>query len=747
MKALAEWCLDGLEQIEQLPVFVSIRQGLVLLLPLIIVGALTLLLLNIPIPLVNTTLDRVLGANWRLVCELIQRGTFGIAALGVLLSVSISYAEQRNLDNRVPRVSSIVMATVVLSCYFISVTPARGEMGDGFIIWGNGGYSVSLLIALTAAPLFVYFSRCRWMPKRFTAGVGYDPTVRIALRASPPAILTVLIFSAARMVLENCGIQSPHESARIALFLPFQGAESPFGIGVSYLLMSQFLWFFGIHGPTMLSLVEQIILLPASLANTGMAQLGQTPPFILTKPFIDAFVHIGGSGCTLSLILAIFLKGRDPGIRKLALIGIFPALFNVNEVVLFGIPLVLNPIYLIPFLLTPVADFAIAYAATALDFVPRTIQDIHWTSPVLLGGYAATGSLAGVMLQAVNVAVGIGIYLPFVAIANRLHTLRFRRMLDALMDAAGSNVTSAAGKKCIDLPGAEGMLARNLANDLRRAIRSDDQLFLEFQPLFDVAQNRSIGGEALLRWKHPVYGLIPPFLAVTLAEDTGLIHKLGRRVLRQACRQHAKYQSAMVVDHVIAVNMSALQLEMDGVVKMVLEELKACGLKPHMLKIEITESIALAPDDQSVGVLRELQALGVRIAIDDFGMGHTSLRYLKEFPVDTIKIDRSLTQGEPNHVNDQIIQSIIGLCEALGVQITVEGVETEEQLERFKAYGCTQFQGYFFSRPLSGEAYMAYVREHTSVSLEAFFHLNGPESVADLDDENEQECEAEPEGC
>ncbi|MCP4311029.1 MAG: EAL domain-containing protein, partial [Bacteroidetes bacterium] len=239
----------------------------------------------------------------------------------------------------------------------------------------------------------------------------------------------------------------------------------------------------------------------------------------------------------------------------------------------------------------------------------------------------------------------------------------------------------------------------------------DDQIYLVYQPLVDIDQGQVVGAEALLRWQHPIHGIISPHITVALAEDTDLISKLGMQVLSKACY----YQKALMENgqkpSIISVNMSTPQLEEDDLVEKVVAILKDTGIPPQMLKIEITESIALTPEAKPVSALIRLRELGIRVAIDDFGMGHTSLRYLKEFPVDTVKIDRSLTLESADDVSDHIINSIVNLCEALNVQIIVEGVETIDHIERFKKYHCHLFQGYFFSDPLSGKAYFNYFWE------------------------------------
>ena len=285
---------------------------------------------------------------------------------------------------------------------------------------------------------------------------------------------------------------------------------------------------------------------------------------------------LGGSGSTLALILAILLRSKVRSNRRLALIAILPALFNVNEVILFGLPLVLNPIYAIPFLLAPAVQTAVTYWATLLHLVPMTVNDIHWTTPLGFGGYAATGAISGAVLQVICMAIGILIYLPFVELGNILNVRRFKRSMNILMAVAGT-ADQKPSKRCLDLPGQEGMLAKALAADLARTLDCDDQIYLVYQPQVDADKGKVIGAEALLRWKHPVHGLIPPHVAVALAEDADLIGRLGLRILFDACTQHAVLLQKGVSDCVLAVNMSAAQFEDENLVEKIVDVLKKNG--------------------------------------------------------------------------------------------------------------------------------------------------------------------------
>jgi len=217
--------------------------------------------------------------------------------------------------------------------------------------------------------------------------------------------------------------------------------------------------------------------------------------------------------------------------------------------------------------------------------------------------------------------------------------------------------------------------------------------------------------EALLRWNHPIYGSIAPPIAIALAEDTARINQLGLFILTEACEQRAAWKDSVPANLTMSVNVSPKQLQDPEFADKVMVILRKTELEPELLELEITESSMLEPDAHVLEMLRQLQEYGIRVAIDDFGMGHASLRYLRAFPVNTIKIDRSLTEGAAGDVNEQIVRSVLELSRSLNIAAVVEGVELYEQLQRFTTMGCTTFQGYYFSKPLTGEKCLAFIRE------------------------------------
>lgn len=241
---------------------------------------------------------------------------------------------------------------------------------------------------------------------------------------------------------------------------------------------------------------------------------------------------------------------------------------------------------------------------------------------------------------------------------------------------------------------------RVIESDLREAL-TRRQLKLYYQPITNTLHQKIIGYEALMRWHHPEKGTIMPMDFIPIAEETGLIHSLGAYALYEACREAATWPG----DQSVAVNLSPLQFKNSALVSVVEAALKDSGLAPHRLEVEITESVLLDNTLVNIHILQKLKALGVHIALDDFGTGYSSLSYLRSFPFDKIKIDKSFI----NDMHDSrealaIIRAITGMSRSLDIQITAEGVESNEQFERLKAEGCTLFQGYYFGRPQPSES-------------------------------------------
>lgn len=243
-------------------------------------------------------------------------------------------------------------------------------------------------------------------------------------------------------------------------------------------------------------------------------------------------------------------------------------------------------------------------------------------------------------------------------------------------------------------------LRHMLINEVRHACQRGEFL-LHYQPQLSLSSDLITGVEALLRWEHPRHGIISPSLFIPLLEELGLMAEIGQWVLQKACRDNAAWQAAGLPPVRVAVNMSAQQFYRGNIVQMVAAALAESGLDPQWLELELTESLTLDESETTVRIMAELKALGVSLTLDDFGTGWSSLSYLRQFPLDRIKIDRSFMRDVPTHENAAaVVQSILNLAKSLGLSCVAEGVETAEQLQYLKEQLCPEIQGFLFSHPL-----------------------------------------------
>jgi diguanylate cyclase (GGDEF)-like protein/PAS domain S-box-containing protein len=242
-----------------------------------------------------------------------------------------------------------------------------------------------------------------------------------------------------------------------------------------------------------------------------------------------------------------------------------------------------------------------------------------------------------------------------------------------------------------------------LESSMRRALERKEFL-LHYQPQVDLRTGEVIGIEALVRWRHPDYGLVPPLNFIPLAEETGLIVPLSEWILREACAQNKTLQDSGLPPMRVAVNLSARNFRQPDMAEIVARILVETGLKPSYLTLELMESTLLQQTDSTLATMRQLQSLGTHIVIDDFGIGYSSLSYLKRLPIDGLKIDQSFVQDITTDPDDAaIVTAITTMAHSLGLKVVAEGVETQQQLEFLRAHDCDAMQGFYFSKPVPAE--------------------------------------------
>ena len=255
-----------------------------------------------------------------------------------------------------------------------------------------------------------------------------------------------------------------------------------------------------------------------------------------------------------------------------------------------------------------------------------------------------------------------------------------------------------------------------LENDLRQALNRRE-LILHYQPRVDMISGEITGMESLVRWQHPVHGLLYPTQFIPIAEESGLIVPLGAWVLRTACEQNKVWQRAGLKPVNIAVNLSARQFRQQDLVELISQTLKETELSPSYLELELTESMVMQHVEAAISTLDQFKKIGVKISIDDFGIGYSSLNYLKHFPIEFLKIDQSFVRDVTTNRDDAAIAKIIiSMAHDLGLKVIAEGVETEGQKSFLRSHNCDEIQGYFYSMPVSADEFETLLKKGGYVS-------------------------------
>jgi diguanylate cyclase (GGDEF)-like protein len=268
-------------------------------------------------------------------------------------------------------------------------------------------------------------------------------------------------------------------------------------------------------------------------------------------------------------------------------------------------------------------------------------------------------------------------------------------------------------------PEMDVLISRKLTieRELRRAIENNE-FTLYFQPQINTADNRIIGAEALIRWMHPEWGIVPPAEFIPVAEETGMIELIGRWVLKNACIQAVEWQEHGLEPIKVGVNISPYQLQQEYFIEMVGSMLEETGLQPEYLDLEITEGLSIQNESDIIFKLHKLKRLGVRISIDDFGTGYSSLSYLNKLPINTLKIAQQFVRYIKNDTSSKaIVSAVIAIAKSLKLSVIAEGVENEYQLKFLKSQYCYEMQGYLFSKPVPADEFEKLLRDELQASV------------------------------
>ncbi len=674
-------------------IFPSVREGLLNIAPILLIGAIALLLHTLPIDMYQDFIGSFAGGFLYQMFHWIYQITFGLLSLFLTVSIAIRFCGKTNYKS-VNYIGTIFSAV----CVFFVMTEAM--LPENIVSLGVNGVFTAIVSGLLGPSLFI--TACKRKRKfLLKESFGIDASFSNAFRMIEPLVETCLLVVIFNKLLELLtGFSCFQNMYLYALKQLFDAMGRNVFSGFFYIIMVHILWLFGIHGSNIFQSVFDNTFQPAVEENMAVLKMGGVPDQIYCKGFFDISSLLGGSGTTLCLIIAILLFSKRKYHRQLATLSILPGMFNINEPLLFGIPIVLNPILAIPFLLTPVFCFITSSLAMYFGWVPVVVRNVEWTTPIFLSGFMATGSVQGVLLQIFNLFCGILIYKPFVELMDnsqyRDKDKKMHRLVEILKESEISRVPVRLMQRTDEV----GSLAKCLGEELDVMIDLGEPAIF-YQPQFN-EKGKCIGAEGLYRWDHDYYGLIYPPVVFQLAQEMGRLIALEEKIFQKVVFDCDELLRILGQDAKISVNVTGYTVQTEEYVQLLEKTAKAYPEYTKHIMIEITEQANIKLGEEFTRKLNRIKALGYRLAIDDFSMGNTSIQYLQTNAFSMIKLDGALTRDIITNTTSQgITESLAKLSQEFGLMILAEFVEEEDQRKILEKLGCNLYQGALYSRAIS----------------------------------------------
>ncbi len=671
-------------KIEKSHLLSIIRRGLTMLVPVIVVGAVAHAILYFP----NESFTYWITEQQAWIAaflKMVYQGTFGMFSMILVVALAVSYSVERGeaIDKM------FFYAITAIASFGTQLVVVDSNMG--WDILGNQGCFVAMVVGLLSSAIFSKLESIESISlRKYT--LGMDAVLANAIQSIFPSTITVGVFALSEYVLlKISGGKDIYTLWTVCSEKIFASIGNEFLSALLYTVLVHVLWILGFHGSHMME----------SVAVNHFQTVGEN--IIFSKSMFDTYVMMGGCGTTICVLIAIFLFAKKKRTRNIGKLAVPTVIFNANEILNFGIPIMLNPVFAIPFICVPIFALVLSYGAVAFGIISPICNEIAWTMPIMTSGYAASG-IAGVILQIIIITFGVIIYAPFLKIYEKIYDLRMQEKIKKLVDELQECEKKGENPNFLHRMDDAGMVTRMLLQELKIAIRQKE-LFLLYQPQVD-GEGKCIGAEALLRWKHPEYGFIYPPLIIYLAKEGDILPDLERMLFDTAISTIKQVSEARGEGLKISVNITAhsLNWELEEYIE---QKLKEYQVSAKYLWIEITEQDMLTNSEMVIRKISRLKEAGHKLLIDDFGMGHTSLIYLESEHFDVVKLDGSLVRDIiRKNTNQKIVASVIELAKKLNIKVVAEYVETEEEYRLLKDMGCDWYQGYLFSKPISLEEFI-----------------------------------------
>ncbi len=679
--------------LENNTVLSAVKKGFLLVIPVVLTGSFVLLLINFPVSAYQEFLAALGGGAVRSLLNFIVDSTTGFLSLYLVLAISYFYSDAMAGENLTLRVVSMAASC---ACFIASFGGASGSLS--LSCFGTTGVFTAMVCSILATKLFFVLNLHTFRRYR-SYSAGNDIHFRSAMSSILPMAICVTVFALGNLLLQTLfQVGNLNDLISQVLFKAFGGIRQEPGNGVVFLLIQNLLWVFGIHGGNALDPVAQTV-----FADGGSSG-------VITKSFLDNFAVLGGSGATLCLLLALLIASRQKSSRQLAYSAAPLALFNINEVLVFGLPVVLNPVLAIPFILTPVVSMLVSYGAVVCGWITVAVQQINWTTPVFFSGFLATGSWKGVVVQLVSVSLGTLIYLPFVRLSERIHEEGEECLVKELTQQFRAQEQTGQPAQYLGRNDRLGIIAKSILSRLRTDIQAN-AVPVFYQPQID-SEGKVTGAEALLRWQYGSNRLYPP-LVIALAQEDGCFGELSFCILNTICRDIPVLCQRFGEDLHVSMNITAEQLNDKRLTQQIIQLANERAVSRNLV-LEVTEESSLIDLPNITDHIEQYAACGISLAIDDFSMGKTSLSYLRSNQFHYVKLDGSLVQQLlENDRAQEIVSSITGLGRSLGFQVIAEYVQTRTVRDALLKLGCTVFQGYLYSPAIALEELLQFVPDRS----------------------------------
>ncbi|MDS1845580.1 EAL domain-containing protein [Vibrio vulnificus] len=555
---------------------------------------------------------------------------------------------------------------------------------------------IAIVTPLYAIPILAHLLHVPQL--RITNSDSGGKLVKESLNLVLPALLTAFI-----VVAINYLIFSMFSFGDGLKLVQLDYANEPYEFGIAFAAMNSLLWFLGVHGYyALLPLVE--LLQQASSLNYSTFVAGGEGHYAMNLSMMGTFVFIGGSGATLSLVVAMLLFAKQKSLKLIAIASIPIGLINVNEILLFGLPIILNPRMFLPFFLTPAVHVVTTLLAIEIGFIDVPSASVPFNAPIIINAWLATsGDWGGVLLQLFNIAVGVVIYYPSVRNLNRLYS-NCEIKIDFLDTVYVRRREEADTLKDDPIATANDRARRAQEVEQRLEHIGSKEFCLEYQPQVSHQTGRVVGCEALIRAIEPDGTLVYPGTFLPWLEEAGLMKDVDLWVLKTVAKDIQEWNRIGLYVPV-SINLTPAFLADQECMDKLEYILAPVASQVH---IEITEETLLVDEQVLARSFNLLHQLGVAVYIDDFGTGFSSLSYLNRFEVDAIKVDRSFVLALDNEKGKKVFMSLLSVAEQLGLEVVIEGVESQQQLNHIPAKEHISIQGWYYSRSLQHNSFIQY---------------------------------------